>query len=402
MNPTRQQMDSILYIMEDEYSKCSTDITGFDEFTNFMKCIRNLDYTSSPGIPFMFERTTIGDWLGFDGIDYNPVQIQILWAMVQDLIRDPSPYILWRVFIKQEPHKLAKADSKRWRLIMCPPLHVQVLWQMLFAKQNAKEITESFSIPSQQGMILCGGQWKHYKRQWELKRTTYGSDKSAWDWTVKGWMFKLDLEFRIRMLRGHGIEKWTTLALKLYEDAFKNTNLVLSSGIIYKQQEWGVMKSGCVNTISTNSHCQVMLHILYSLDHDISHHPMVKACGDDTLQAEIHTLDLNGYEKYGCKIKTVSDTLEFMGHEFRTHGPVPMYLGKHVYNILHCNDDILPEMLDAYLRLYANDDYMYNMWLLLAHLLGLSQHIRSRSYYLYWYHNPMAIGSNSVRYGKFG
>lgn len=188
--------------MEEEYRGCAVEIDRFDMRENFDECLRQLDYTSSPGYPFMGEKPTIGEWLGFDGMTFDDMQVEKLWLMVNDLLDMPEVDCLWRVFVKQEPHKLHKMAQKRHRLIMCPPLHVQMLWQMLFAGQNLIEIDKAYTIPSQQGIIMPYGNWQQFYSQWKAQGTTFGTDAVAWDWNLPGWVFQMDLKFRERQARG--------------------------------------------------------------------------------------------------------------------------------------------------------------------------------------------------------
>lgn len=388
--PSTVFLSRALSDMELIYRKCIVNVDGFDTYENFLRCVSNLHYPSSPGYPYMLEATTIGDWLGFDGFNSDPSKIQRLWYSVSEIIRTGKIDCLWRVFIKQEAHKISKASDNRWRLIMCPPLDVQVVWQMVFSCQNDMEIRESFSIPSQQGIELAGGMWKHYRDQWVSAGLTHGMDKSAWDWTVSGWMLDFDLEFRHRMVRGFQSERWQLLASRLYDNAFREPKLLFSDGQVYQQLYPGIMKSGCVNTISTNSHLQVMLHLVYSYDHSIPIYPIVRAVGDDTLQGESHTLDTDWYRKYGVIVKSVTKGLEFVGHNFAEDGPVPCYFGKHVFTLLHAETHLLGQILDSYLRLYVNDS-KYMFWLSVAYKLNLGHEVRSKDYYRFWYHNPMGV-----------
>lgn len=388
MEPDEKTQETILYIMEQEYRGCAVSIDDFDSRENFDKCLRALDFRSSPGYPFMGEKPTIGDWLGFDGIEFDVAQVERLWLMVRELLLEEDIDCLWRVFIKQEPHKEHKIQQERYRLIMCPPLHVQVLWQMVFSAQNTKEIDMAYHIPSQQGMMLPFGNWQRFYSQWKSQGTLCGTDATAWDWTMPGWLLRLDLKFRERQVRGFRTKQWMEQAAKLYRNAFWKCKLLFSNGRVFQQQHWGVMKSGSVVTISTNSHGGVMYHIIYCLETGISLKPMPKCIGDDKLVAKEHTLELGVYEKYGNLIKSVSDTCEFAGHEFTDNGPKPMYIGKHVYNFLYVSPEILEETLDAYLRMNALCDEGWDFWWYITTQLGLADKVLSRSYYQAWYNNP--------------
>nr|APG75813.1 hypothetical protein 2 [Hubei diptera virus 14] len=372
--------------MEEIYSKCVVDVTNFFSYEKFIEAVWALDNTSSPGYPFMFEKTTIGDWLEFNGYKHSETQIAKLWIMVNDLVNCEEWDVLWRCFIKQEPTKSYKIESSRYRLIMCPPLHLQVLWQMVFAAQNAIEISKAYYIPSQQGISMPYGRWKLFYEQWKNKGITSGTDATAWDWNLPGWMIRLDLEFRKRLVRG-STSNWEKLANKLYENAFRDCKIIFSCGTILQQQSWGVMKSGCVNTISTNSHCGVFYHFIYCFENKVEINPLPSVVGDDKLQHPKHCENIETYEKYGMLIKSVSDTMEFVGHEFRETGPCPMYIYKHIYNLLYQEDDLLPEVLDGYLRLYANSEE-FNMWYDIARELGLLVNCRTRTYYKSWYNSP--------------
>lgn len=376
--------------MEKRYQSIKVDVTGWDSYENYLVALKRLDYTSSPGYPFMKEKPTIGDWLGFDGLTFSQSQVDRLWLEVQDVLKDDFD-CYWRVFIKTEPHKLTKLETKRYRLITCPPLHVQIVWQMLFAEQNSKTIENSFSTPSQQGIVIPGGSWKRYYQQWQRLGTIRGVDKTAWDWTCSYWILLIVLRLRIRLTYGdaHSREKWKTMAKALYRNAFEDPNLLLSDGSVYKQIVPGVMKSGCVNTISDNSKAQVILQLLYTINKSVPIDPLPRCCGDDTLQDDVHLEDLSVYEKYGCYIKAISDTIEFVGHEFRSTGPAPMYIGKHVFNLMYQEDSLLGETLHSYLALYCNTDE-FHFWNELARSLGLGGQVLSRDAYRYWYHNPMA------------
>lgn len=387
MEPSEQQRELILNMMEPYYRGCAVNVDNFDTREHFETCLRQLEFQSSPGYPYMFEKSTIGEWLGFDGTSFNVMQVEKLWHAVNQTIEgDVDCY--WRVFIKQEPHKLHKIEQSRYRLIMCPPLHVQVLWQMVFAAQNQKEIELSYFLPSQQGIVMPYGGWSHYYSQWTSNGTTVGTDAVAWDWTVPGWLLQLELAFRKRQTRGFRRDEWMNLAAKLYRDAFRDCKLVFSDGTVYQQQHWGIMKSGCVNTISTNSHGGFIYHILYCLETSTPIEPIPRCVGDDKLVHEKHTEHLEVYERYGNLIKSVSENCEFVGHEFYSTGPRPMYLGKHVFNFMHARDDNIEDMMESYLRLNALYDDGYKFWSTVADELSLGDRVLSREHYISWYNNP--------------
>lgn len=372
-----------MYEMERSYMQVRWNLP--DDYLSrgsYERVLRRLDMNSSPGLPYLREAPTNKDWLGFDGLECNQYKKDRLWEDVRGLMERETVVYL-RCFIKQEPHKLAKAREGRWRLIMAAPLHVQVLWHMLFDYMNDAEIANSYFIPSQQGVVLVGGGWKAYSEQWRSAGLEWGLDKSAWDWTAPAWMLDLDLEFRRRMGRGRFMAEWFGLASRLYSQMFQEARIVFSDGQVWKQVVPGIMKSGCVNTISTNSHCQVMMHLLYCFEKQLPIDPVCRACGDDTLQHPMHCDDLSVYNKYGVIVKSASEQLEFVGHEFTKGGPQPLYMGKHMKKVRYVPEEHLGQYFDSMARMYVHTRY-FDVWESLAYLCGVPLPM-SREAYLYWY-----------------
>lgn len=337
---------------------------------------------SSPGLPYMLEATSNGLWLKWNGVEFDSMQVERLWYDVQLVLKDEWEHVL-RVFIKQEPHKTTKAKEGRWRLIMASSLCVQIVWHMLFDYLNDIEISKAYEIPSQQGLVLVGGGWKRFRRSWVEQGTTVGLDKSAWDWTAPRWCIDMDLELRGRLGRGNRLDEWMKLAALLYRHMFDHPTLVLSDGSRFRQVIPGIMKSGCVNTISTNSHCQQFIHCLVAEEIGISYEPFPPACGDDTLQHPRHTVDLALYGKYGVVVKTVSEDIEFVGHEFTACGPHPLYFSKHLKKLQYIPDDILGQYLDSMARMYVHTRY-FDIWEHVARVAKLPLPL-SKAAYAFWY-----------------
>lgn len=370
--------------VEDAYSPYSVWELPDDYLSRnaFDLAIKRLDMTSSPGYPFMKESPTNGSWLKWDGFRADPIQLDRLWFKVQVLLRNDPDYVL-RAFIKQEPHKKVKAREGRWRLIVASSLDVQVLWSMMFGIHNDLEIENSYDLPSQQGFKMIGGSWKTYLKSWKSRNLVVGLDKSAWDWTAPYWLIKLELQLRKRLCRGRFVEEWFDLAERMYARMFENPIVILSDGRMFRQTIPGVMKSGCVNTISTNSHCQVLLHAFVCYDMGLPPEPWPVCCGDDTLQSADHTTDVTLYERYGVVVKSASDSVEFMGHEFTDNGPHPLYMPKHMKRLLYTRDEHLVEYFDAMARMYVHTRY-FDIWNLLALKAGVKLPY-SREYYLNWF-----------------
>lgn len=379
-------IDEALVLLEEQYAPAAWRLrVDYRSRQNFVRCLSRLDLSSSPGWPYMREAPTTGRWLKFNGLEFDPIQVERLWFDVQ-LVFSGEFEMYLKLFIKQEPHKRSKADVGRWRLIMASPLCVQMSWHMLFADMNDREIEVSLEIPSQQGIVLPKAGWISYMRVWASLGLTSGLDKTAWDWTFPYWAIVADLELRRRLARPESLddlERWNNDAKLLYSQMFEHPKILMSDGTIYEQEVPGVMKSGCVNTISTNGHGQSLLHVVVCLDKGVPILPLPRSCGDDTLHHPAHVEDLETYRRYGIVVKSVSSTLEFVGHEFRSGGPVPMYLLKHLFKLPYIPDEDLSQYLDSMARMYVHSEY-YSGWSYLASRLNVSLPL-SREGYLRWY-----------------
>lgn len=381
--PDAAMQEKILYVMEKEYQPAIWQLPDdFDSEEAFHRAVRRLNMSSSPGYPYLTEAPTNGQWLEFDGVECSIIKLKRLWYDVQQ-VKDGKFEQILRTFVKSEPHKSEKADAGRWRLIMATPLCVQIWWHMLFDYMNDLEIEKAYEIPSQQGIQMVNGGWKLYRQSWLERGLNVGLDKRAWDWTAPEWGIYLELEFRRRMGRGSRMVEWFFFAQQAYDAMFKYPLILLSNGWLFRQTVPGVVKSGGVNTTSTNSHLQVIVHIPACLLQRVSYYPLPVCCGDDTLQQKEQTLDLDAYRRFGVVIKTATEGLEFVGHDFQEQGPVPLYLSKHLKRVGYVSDALLPQYLDSMARLYCHSP-LFSFWERLANDLGLQLPL-SRNGYLYWY-----------------
>lgn len=391
---TEREKDTILYVMEEAYRPAAYTLPfDFGFYDHFLRCVRKLEFSSSPGYPYCLGAPTIGDWLGWDGIGFDSDALDRLWYDVQKYFEEPDS--VYRVFVKDEPHKMAKAVTDRWRLIICPPLYEQVAWSMLFGQGNDAEIRTIGETPSFQGIKLCNGGWKDANRKFREKNLTVALDKSAWDWTCHIEWLWLDLQLRDRLITATASQKrwWRETAQKCYEAAFERATLMLSNGEVFKQIEPGVMKSGCINTISTNSHAQIFVHILLCLRCDYPVYPLPVAVGDDVLSAPHNVATAGEFAQLGVIKKDGEEGgTEFVGHVFHPYldlPPRPAYREKHFYRFLQMDGSTVPEYLESMAHLYAHDDDMLDAWRDIASHQGVI--LPSKHYLRYWYNFPTDI-----------
>nr|QIS87998.1 MAG: RNA-dependent RNA polymerase [Khabarov virus] len=383
--PTPNEIEQVTYMVERLYRHAQWELpVDWFSYESMVAAVHRLDMTSSPGIPYMYESPTNGKWLEWDGSTVSPLKMARLWHDVRNAEEDPDH--MFRVFVKDEPHKNSKARIGRWRLIMACPLHIQILWSMCFRIQNDKENDIFPDTPSAQGLVYPGGGWRNFSFLLDVHRVNTCIDKTAWDWLAPGWVFDVDLEVRSRLNR-RPCDRWQALSTKLYEIAFHRAKLAMPDGRVYLQEIPGVMKTGLVNTIATNSRAQVELHCLACIRRGIDP-GLLYATGDDTAQTEVDDDYIEELQRAGCVVKNVTIGKEFMGFNLQRK-ITPMYLDKHIVTLAH-KAPVIAEVLESYLRMYCHSEW-YSTWAAVAKELGVS-HL-SQASYQYWMDNPAALGN---------
>lgn len=203
-----------------------------------------------------------------------------------DLSSCPSPEFLVeaglcdpvRLFVKQEPHKLAKVLQGRFRLISSVSLVDQLVERMIFGPQNQLEISLWKGCPSKPGMGLSTAdqvasvwedlRWKHHSHP------AAEADISGFDWSVQDWELWADWEMRVRL---GGFGKKLSMAARNRYYCFMNSVFQLSNGTLVSQQLPGLMKSGSYNTSSTNSRIRCLMAAIIGS-------PWCIAMGDDSVE----------------------------------------------------------------------------------------------------------------------
>jgi hypothetical protein len=378
IEPNDYEWKYVFAVCERAYTPIATIVNEWDSYENFVRVVKELDRSSSPGFPYNREAPTIGEWLKFVGFP-DPVRMAELWFDVKRVFEGRYDHI-FRVFIKAEPHSMAKVKERRFRLIIAASLPVQVAWTMVFGRMNDTEIARWSQIPSAQGMMIPKGAWRYAQRHMRKRGLCWEADKSAWDFNAPGWVMDMDLQLRSALAIGRDA-KWDKVAKWLYDDAFKNARLMLSNGMVFRQQFSGFMKSGIVNTISTNSHAQYMQHVLACLRLEVPLVPMI-AAGDDVLMAEPPAGYQAELERTGCVVKFCRPGRAFLGIDWASV-PRPLYFTRHIWHYLYQADEFLGETLDAYAISWCHQPRMYEFWRLVAAAHGMK--VTSPSSALFWF-----------------
>lgn len=358
---------------------------NYDSRERFEEVLVTLNRQATPGIPYDRENSTIGGWLGFDGFEYDQHQKDRLWFHVQQVFNGEFD-ILYKTFIKQEPHKQAKIRQGRWRLIICFPLCVQVAWKMLFDYLNVELLQHSLEIPVQHGFQLMGGGWKHYHRQWKNQNLNAGTDVSAFDFSTTWKKVRRSVfELRARLTKGRRVDDWKRLALRLYEQAYVGCNVQFPCGTTVRINVPAIQKSGSPNTIADNGLLRFYESVVIALSLGKFVYPLGSFVGDDALEC-IHRDDeeslVAAYKRRGWTIKQVEWGMNYVGHDFTATGPMPSYLAKHLYSYRYLSDEVVSGFLESMVHLYAHSPHTW-IWHRLALLRGLA--LSSEGYYKVWY-----------------
>lgn len=335
----------------------------FLEYSHFERVVKDLDFSSSPGYPYLLTTSTNRAFFEADS-EGNPSLAAMgkVWQLVNSRIANGGSDPI-RLFIKPEPISKKKSSEGRYRLISSVSIIDQIVDHMLFGDMN-KQVTKNYLyVPAKVGWSQYGGGWRVMPFH-----AMCAIDKSAWDWTAQLWVLMLELEVR-KHLCTNLTPEWVRLAEWRYRELFVDCLFVLSSGHFLKQLEPGVMKSGCVSTIVTNSIAQGILHYVACLETE--QEPEDQAyLGDDVLTKE--QKDMMAYlaalAKY-CIIKQYLNAAEFGGMRFEYGGVVePLYTGKHCYVLRHVDPAIVKEIVASYSLLYHRSSRKRTMKLILSEL----------------------------------
>lgn len=252
-------------------------------------------------------------------------------ASVEAGLRDPV-----RLFVKNEPHTVAKIEAKRFRLIASVSLVDSLIQRFIFSEQNKAEVRNWETIPSCAGMGLEDDHAVKFWRKLSKSACYTSTDVSGWDWSMAKWMLLMEADARDKLTHGprwwHVVQRrlLTLMAHKCYQLSGKRAKL-------YTLDEPGVMDSGSQVTAASNSRIRVMMHLL------ASGFPLRFAggfscisMGDDAVERTFE--DMAGkYSKLGLRltdVKPVRGSMEFCSHEITANACKSLNVDKSIYKFL--------------------------------------------------------------------
>jgi hypothetical protein len=235
-----------------------------------------------------------------------------------------------RVFVKNEPHSVEKAEEGRWRLISSVSVVDEIIERLLCQTQNEKEIANWLQCPSKPGIGLSLDEQATslFASVAHHLAEAAEADVRGWDWSVKWWMFEMDVEARIR-LNGASSDSAFAKILRARVWCLARSVFSTSSGQLYKQTKPGLMKSGSYLTSSTNSRMRVMLAYIVGATWAI-------AMGDDSVETWIDNA-IERYAQYGIVVKMFrrcGETFEFCSSRFVGDRAIPLNWAKGLFRLL--------------------------------------------------------------------
>lgn len=252
------------------------------------------------------------------------------WELVRKGLVDPV-----KLFVKCEPHKIAKLNEGRVRLIFSMSLVDNTIARLLFSAQNVGEIEVWDSIPSKPGMGLNDeGLSKIF--QTVVQNSSQGlmeTDIKGWDWSFQELDFIEDLKRRTFLNNGSGTF-WERIARSHYHCVARKV-MCLSDGSLIKQTVPGVMPSGWYNTSSTNSAVRAMAHYHAALKEGVT--PWCITMGDDSIERYVPRVE-DHYRQLGktCGLVNVVDSsrFEFCSTNFVDGIGIPVNVDKQLVNLM--------------------------------------------------------------------
>lgn len=267
-----------------------------------------------------------------------------------------------KLFVKPEPHKLAKIDEGRLRLISGVSMIDAIIDKMLFGCIFDQALRAVGRTPALVGWTPLNGGHRLILDQFPAGVVSV--DKSAWDWSVPAWLVDIWEDFILEMFSGYPdwyIKLVRVRFLMLFERA------VFKCGTERREQGVkGVMKSGCFLTLLLNSLGQIAVHVLacYRLGLNPKE-SMPYAYGDDTVQNAC--FDVESYAEelrklgFKTKVQPVAKHIEFVGFLMDSERVVPAYWLKHLFRIKYLDEPLAIETLESLQLLYRDEPAMLNI-----------------------------------------
>lgn len=319
-------------------------LTAVEDMKKFVKP------DATPGVPYTLLASRNDQLFKILGTRFNEMVVDRIyrrlefdpeWIEMQDpeLLVDLGLCDPVRVFVKGEPHKIAKLKQGRVRLIHSVSI-VDKMIEMLMMRHFTKlEIDNWRDIPSKPGIGFtpedCQSVYEDVVGRPVKMRS---SDVEGWDWNVDKWQIKAEAERKIALCKGfQDISDYDTDGLDRWRQSMRLNAIIscksvyqFSDGTMVKNIFPGIVNSGKYDTSCGNSGMRDMLAETIGSSENI-------CAGDDACEEDIVGA-VERYKEYGFKIKTydmIDNQFEFCSRIYTNGRSWPVNREKIIFNLLH-------------------------------------------------------------------
>jgi len=278
--------------------------------------------SSSPGYPASMLYKNNGQFIDAESLFITDVVVSRMKALSRVHLDSLSSEELvlgrycdvFKMFVKNEPHKWDKVKDGRLRLIFSCSLVDQIIDRVLCMKQNCAEILSWRDCPSKPGMGSTDEMLDDIAKDvygMARGRNIHSIDVSGWDWSFTKSLFAADLERRLLLCDGRGDFR---LILENRFLCLSRKVLLFSDGSMVAQSVDGIMPSGAYITSSTNSFGSNLKSREAGADDS-------RAMGDDCLAVGMINIESYSVDGFRLKVEGESpDEFEFCSMSFRKTG----------------------------------------------------------------------------------
>jgi len=324
----------------------------------------------SAGRPYQADgMATIGDVLK----KYGPDQF------AEIVLRKWRESFEYKLFLKNEPHKIKKIEAEMLRIITCMPVHKLVKNNCIFRNylNKTSEAWRNGSVMFYGFNPTIPNATEKLRKRFEGK-ILHGSDKTNWDFSYFGWIFDIYKQYHCRIVRKprswdeERFDQFKSDVCQTIDEVYKDCVYTTSDGRRFKQVVDGIMKSGWFMTIDANTFAQIVLNTLALMrcgvsDDDILNKFDMVAGGDDDLDSFPDGFDTDQYyaaiKDMGIDVEPDTITTGLIGNEFYSNtfrldpsGVVsfhPVRFTKHIYKLRLNKLEDLPQALNSHMQNYC-------------------------------------------------
>ncbi len=370
--PTEKEIFRLLNILEQRINISWEPDAEYDSIEYILDVINTsaIGAKKSSGRPYQADgMATIGDVLK----KYGPEQF------AEIVLREWRTSMEYKLFLKNEPHKIKKIESEMIRIITCMPVHKLVKNNCIFRNYLAKTSKAWLdnSVMFYGFNPIIPNATEKLRKRFEGK-IVHGSDKTNWDFSYFSWIFDIYKQYHCRIVKCP--EKWDEERFDKFkqdicetiDEVYKNCTYVTSNGRRFRQVVDGIMKSGWYLTIDANTFGQIVINTLALMRCGFSDEEIIRdfdmvAGGDDDLDSFPPGFDTDLYYKEICKmgidVAPEKITTGIIGNEFFSNsfeldkdGLVtfhPVRFTKHIYKLRLNKLEDLPQALNSHMQNYC-------------------------------------------------